>query len=141
MKGLSTLIKLHKRTLDELRRQMLSLENQKAQLQQASANLNKELQDEMQAAKKQADMSGFFGGFAKRIQKRQEEIAKEIRSLDQQMAKLNNEITEAYAEVKKYEIAQENAKRREAEEEKRKETIAMDEIAGQQFRRKQEDGA
>ena len=139
MKGLATLIKLHKRTLDELRRKIVSLENQKSQLQQASANLQEELEHEMRQAKKQAELSGFFGGFATRIQKRQEEIAKEIRSLDQQMAKLNNEIVEAFAELKKFEIAQENAKRRADEEDRRKETITMDEIAGQQHRRK-EDG-
>src|SRR5689334_20182006 len=119
MKGLSTLIKLHKRTLDELRRRMASLENQKVQLLQASANLHKELELEIHQAKKQAELSGFFGGFAKRIQKRQEEIAGEVRSLDQQMAKLNNEIAEAYGEVKKFEIAQENTKRRAEEEERR----------------------
>jgi len=136
MKGLTTLIKLHKRTLDELRRKMSTLENEKDQLQQASLNLRKELENEMQVAKKQAEMSGFFGGFAKRIQKRQEEIAEETRELDKKMAKLNDEIIEAFAELKKIEIALENAKRRAAEEERRKETVLMDEIAGQQFRQK-----
>jgi len=136
MKGLTTLIKLHKRTLDELRRKMSTLENEKDQLQQASLNLRKELENEMQVAKKQAQMSGFFGGFAKRIQKRQEEIAEETRELDKKMAKLNDEIIEAFAELKKIEIALENAKRRAAEEERRKETVLMDEIAGQQFRQK-----
>ncbi len=138
MKGLATLIKLHKRTLDDLRRRMSSLENQKSQLQLASANLQKELEHEMQLAKKQVEMSGFFGDFAKRMQKRQDDIAQEIRSLDQQMKKLNEEITEAYGELKKFEIAQENAKHRADEEEQRKETILMDEIAGQQHRRKTE---
>ncbi len=132
MKGLATLIKLHKRTLDDLRRKMVQLENQKTELQQASVNLQKELEQEMQMAKKQVEMSGFFGGFAKRIQKRQDEIAQEIRSLDKQMTKLNDEIAEAYGELKKFEIALENAKRRASENERRKETIEMDEIAGQQ---------
>jgi len=138
MKGLSTLIKLHKRKLDELRREMVTLENQKSQLQKSSANLRQELENEMQMAKKQAEMSSFFGGFAKRIQKRQDEIAEEIRSLDKKMAKLNAEITEAYGELKKFEIAQENAQRRADEEDRRKETILMDEIAGQQHQRKEE---
>lgn len=138
MKGLATLIKLHRRTLDDLRRKMGSLESQKTQLQQASANLQKELELEMHQAKKQAELSGFFGGFAKRIQKRQGEIADEIRSLDKQMAKLNEEIIEAFAELKKFEIAQENAKRRAEEEERRKEVILMDEVAAVQHRRKKE---
>jgi flagellar export protein FliJ len=138
MKGIATLIKLRKRALDDLRRKMVSLESQKEQLQQSSAALNKELAYEMQQAKKQADMSGFFGGFAKRIQKRQEEIADEIRSLDLKITSLNDQITEAFAELKKFEIVQENAKRRADEEERRKETILMDEVAANQHRRKEE---
>jgi hypothetical protein len=39
MKGLDTLIKLHKRTLDELRRKIGALENQKQQLLDTSKKL------------------------------------------------------------------------------------------------------
>ena len=136
MKGLATLIKLHKRTLDELRRKMVSLENQKNQLRLLSARLNQELEDEMQTAGKQPEMAHFFGDFATRIKKRQEGIAKEVQSLDTQMDKLGEHIAEAYAEVKKFEIAKKNIERRAAEAVKRKETIELDEIAGQQHRRK-----
>lgn len=139
MKGLATLIKLHKRTLDALRRKMSGLESQKAQLQLASKRLTEELRREMEMARKQVEMSGFFGGFAKRIQKRQDDIAQEIRSLDKEMARLQGEIAEAFREVKKFEIAQDNIKKREADEEKRKETILLDEVAGNQHRRKNEE--
>jgi flagellar protein FliJ len=138
MKGLATLIKLHKRTLDELRRKMGGLENQKSQLQALSARLQKELEDEIKLAAQQTDMAKFFGGFAKRIQKRQEDIATEIKSLDAQMDKLRAEIAVEFGELKKFEIAQENARKREEEELKRKDTILLDEIAAQQHRRKQE---
>jgi flagellar export protein FliJ len=139
MKGLASLIKLHKRKLDELRREMSTLENQKEQLKQSSANLTKELQDEMNAAKKQAELSAFFGGFAKRIQKRQEEIAEEIKELDKKITTLNDEIADAFTELKKFEIAQENEKRRADEDTRRKETIVLDDIAGQQFRQKKKE--
>ena len=102
MKGLTTLIKLHKRTLDELRRKMGALENQKSQLQLASARLQEELEREMKMAAKQPEMSNFFGGFAKRIKKRQDDIAGEIKAIEQRMAKLADEISEAYTELKKF---------------------------------------
>ena len=137
MKGLLTLIKLSKRTLDELRRKMVSLESQKAQLQQTSARLQAELNHEMVMAGKQPEMSSFFGGFAKRIQKRQEEIALEISKLDKEMMKLRDDITAAFGELKKYEIALENSKKRAAEEQNRKDTIMLDEVASQQHRRKE----
>jgi len=139
MKGLATLIKLHKRTLDELRRRMVNLENQKSELQRLSTALNEELRTEMALATKTAEMRNFFGDFAKRIKARQDKIASEIIALDKQMERLRIEISEAFTELKKFEIAQENAKLREKEAASRKETIEMDEIAAQQYSRKTED--
>ena len=136
MKTLDTLIRLHKRTLDGLRREMVELETQKSQLQQAIINLQKELDTEVALAGKQPEMANFFGEFAKRIKARQESLLQEIRNLDVKIAKLNNEIFEAFAELKKYEIARANAKLRAQEKEKHKETLMLDEIAAQQYQRK-----
>lgn len=140
MKTLDTLIRLHKRTLDELRRNMVSLETQKSQLQQAIANLQKDLDKEMTLAAKQPEMSNFFGEFAKRVKTRQESLRGEIRTIDVKINELNNKIFEAFTELKKYEIAKENAKQRAREAENRKETIMLDEIAGQQYLKKQSEG-
>ena len=139
MKGLATLIKLHKRTLDELRRRMVTLENQKGELEQMSRVLAEELKSEMELATKTAEMRSFFGDFAKRMKVRQDEIFEEISALDKQIERLLIEISEAFSELKKYEIALANAKLRAQEELNRKETVAMDEIASQQFMRKTED--
>lgn len=136
-KGIHTLIKLRKRSLDELRRTMASLENQKTQLLQASANIAEELKKEIELAKLQTEMRGFFGDFAKRIKLRQEDIAREVTVLDKKMAKLAEEISVAFSELKKFEIARDNAEKREIAEQNRKDTIMLDEIAGQLYRRKQ----
>lgn len=136
MKGLDTLIKLHRRTLDELRKQIAVLENQKAQLIAASQKLDQELKDEMQAAGKQPELSGFFGGFAKRIRLRQQKIAQEIKELDKKLATLADAAQAAFGEVKKFEIARERKQRRALKEAERKDTIRLDEIAGVQDRRK-----
>lgn len=136
MKTLDTLIRLHKRKLDELRRNMVALENQKVQLQQAIKNLQQELENEVKLAGKQPEMANFFGEFAKRIKNRQENLRQEIVALDVKINNLNKEIFEAFTELKKYEIAKENAKLRQREEANRKETIMLDEIASQQYQRK-----
>ncbi len=138
-KTLITLIKLHRRKLDELRRAMVALEDEKAQFQLASSKLQEELEDEMRKASEQPEMGHFFGGFASRIQQRQEEITAQIRSLDQKIAQLNEGIAEAFTDVKKYEIAQENVKKREREEQQRRETIMLDEVAAQQHHRRSEE--
>jgi flagellar FliJ protein len=136
MKGLATLIKLSKRKLDELRRKLGNLEGQKAQLEEAIRKLSEELAREMDLAGKQPEMSGFFGGFAKRIQQRQDTMYQEIRKIEIEITKTRGEISEAFSEQKKYEIAADNAKKRAAEEQNRKDTLALDEIAEQQHRRK-----
>jgi flagellar biosynthesis chaperone FliJ len=138
MKGLATLIKLSKRTLDELRRKMAALEKEKSDLEFAVITLQEELQREIAMAEKQPDMAQFFGDFAKRIQNRQQQLAVEIKSVDKKIEMLREEITVAFGELKKYEIALENDRRRKLEEQNRKDTIVLDEIAGQQHRRKQE---
>lgn len=139
MKGLSTLIKLSKRELDELRRKMVDLENQKEQLKLLTQKLNEDLTNEMKLATQVSTMSQFFGGFSQRIKKRQEDIAAEIKALDKKMDKLRDEITAAFANLKKYEIAQENAKQRAKETANRKETIEFDDIAAMRFIRKQKE--
>jgi hypothetical protein len=139
MKGLDTLIKLHKRTLDELRRQIVVLENQKQQLLDTSQKLHEELQYEMKMAAEKPEMSGFFAGFSKRIQERQKAITQEVKKLDMVIAKLTDEARIAFGEVKKYEIAKANAEKRRQKEIARKETMVLDEIAGNQDRRKKKE--
>ena len=52
----------------------------------------------------------------------------------------HDEIREKFSELKKYEIARDNRLKRAKEEADRKERILLDEIAGQQHRRKEEKG-
>jgi flagellar export protein FliJ len=137
MKGIGTLIRLAKRKLDELRKKQSALENEKASLEQAIKNLQKELEKEIALAAKQPEMGHFYGGFAKRIQLRQQEYRAEIKKIEAAIVQVTELIRDAFSEQKKYEIAQENDRLRNRAEESRKETIEMDEIAGNQFTRKQ----
>ena len=133
MKTLNTLIRLHKRNLDELRRSMVALESQKDQLIQTIEASQRELEREVDLAKNTPEMSSFFGEFAKRIKNRQEKIHKEIQAIDKKITELNNKMAQGFTELKKFEIALENAKNRIKTEEIRKETLMLDEIAAQQF--------
>ena len=138
MKGLKTLIKLSRRQLDTLRRQMADLQQQKDDMRQAIANLQREMIEEMQSAQQQPHMSQFYGGFASRIRARQEEYEQSMSGLDTQMDELRDTIRDAFAEIKRYELALEAAKQREKQAATRRETIEMDDIAATQFVRKEE---
>ena len=136
MKTLNTLIRLHKRNLDELRRQMVAFEGQKEQLIQTIEASQHELEREVELAKNTPEMSSFFGEFAKRIKNRQEKIRQEIQAVDKKIIELNDKIAAEFTELKKFEIALENRKTYAKAEENRKETLMLDEIAAQQFQKK-----
>jgi len=139
MKGIETLIRLSKRTLDELRKKQVVLETEKAKLLQAIQKLGNEMQSEMKVAEKSPEMGSFFGGFAKRIKGRQATLYEEVQKVDVKLSALSEEIMVAFADLKKYEIARDNAKARLKAEVARKETIMMDEIAATRFIRQQEE--
>jgi flagellar FliJ protein len=135
MKGIDTLIRLSKRALDELRKKQVALETQKAKLEQGIKNLANELLREQQLAAKSPEMGSFYGGFAKSIKERQQKLHQEIINVDLELSTLSEEVMVAFADLKKYEIARDNAKARKKAEEARRETIAMDEVAATRYTR------
>jgi flagellar protein FliJ len=138
MKGIVTLIKLSKRTLDDLRRKMVQLENQKNTMEQLAQSLLDELANEMLLSSKSVEMQRYFANFYRQIKIRQEKVAEEIGNLNRRIDLLREDIANAFAELKKYEIAQENEIKRLKQKAKHKETLEMDEIASQQHQRKTE---
>lgn len=139
MKGIDTLIRLAKRSLDELRKQQVLLETQKEKLQEAHNKLGSELKSEMKTAEKTPEMGGFYGGYAKRIKERQIVLQGEVKKVEIELVKLSESILQAFADLKKYEIARDNAKARAKAKEARRETIALDEVASNQFMRKEKE--
>lgn len=115
---------------------MVALESQKDQLIQTIEASQRELEREVELAKNTPEMSGFFGEFAKRIKNRQEQIRQEIQAVDKKIMELNDKIAAEFTELKKFEIALENRKTHAKTEENRKETLMLDEIAAQQFQKK-----
>lgn len=140
IKAVKTLIRLHKRELDELRRRLGSLQNQKDQLLQASQRLDADLADEQRRAESMPEMAAFMGQYAQRIRERKERIAAEVAKLDEQMRVLSEDIAVKFSELKKYEIVRENWEKREREMAEKKESAQLDEVALQQFIRQTEEG-
>jgi flagellar export protein FliJ len=136
MKGINTLIKLHQRELDALRRQLVQLEEQKEQLIQLAGKLHRELMNERELAVKDPTMAAYMGDFEKRIKNRQLEIAKEVIQIDQRSSQLAAAIAESFGELKKYEITRDNEHEREQAKANQREQEMLDEIGMQQFSRK-----
>lgn len=139
-KTLTTLIRFRKRQLDELRRRLTALESQKEQLIRRLETIRRELLREQEMASRQPEMSGFYGNYAERIRNRELEIAQEIGKLDRQMNQLSEQIRDSFGELKKFEILRERKLKEQREQEDRRETAQLDDIASvRDARRKREE--
>ncbi len=138
MQGLPTLIRLQQRELDVLRRRMGLLHERRQKLLDRSQALLEELNNEVRLASEMPGMSGFFGDFSGHIKQQRLSLDKEIVLVSRKIDRLADEISEAYSELKKFEIAWE---RWLEEEKKRLEKIEqqqMDEIAARKHRNRRE---
>ncbi len=133
LKSFNTLIKLHKRRVDIIRREMIALEEQRNQLLALCAALREEYAREVEISSADARMAGFFGNYSVRVQKRQESIAAEVLKLDKAIDEKTEAIRAEFAEQKKFEIARGHEIKRLAELDKHRQQSRFDEVASQQY--------
>jgi len=138
IKAMNTLIKLHKRRVDVMRREMIAIEEERKQLLQLSERLREEHAREARLATEEPKMAGFFGAYSARMKQRQEGIKQEVKQLDAKIAEKAEAIREEFSEQKKYEIAREHAKKRLAEQARIRLQERFDEIGAQQYLRQKD---
>lgn len=138
-KGIETLIKLHQKELDALRRELVRKEEEKEQLLQLAARLHQELLTERELAAENPLMSGYMAEFEKRMQKRQLGIAQEVMRVDAELADLSSSIAERFGELKKYEITRDNRIAEAKAAADNREQMMLDEVGLQQFARRDDE--
>lgn len=136
MKGLPTLIKMHQRELDELRRQLVDQEKVLEALMAADKRLAEELEHERAMAAEFPEMSSFYGDFAKAVERKQEDIRAKAREVNQLIRKTRDKITDTYGELKKLEITRDRLAEEARIEQDKQEQQMLDEVGIQQFARK-----
>jgi flagellar export protein FliJ len=129
MKSIVTLLRVKQREMDVLKRQQVVIENQRLDILTRIDRLSDQLLHEMQTAEAMPEMSHFFGDFATTIKKRQEQLRVQLKKLEVELDKIAVQILDRFSEMKKYELALENWKKRRAAEMARREQQAMDEVA------------
>lgn len=140
MADLSVLIRLHKHELDEKRRVLGDLYTAMAALEQQKRALEREFEAEKQAvAEGKGDVHFTFAGYAESIAQRRKDIEKREAELEKQIERAKDSLMETFAELKKYEMTQEERERIEEEERAFKEAQELDAIGVEGFRRKSGD--
>lgn len=135
MRGVDGMIRLSKWRLDEKRRELRGLEDMLAGLVGQLAALGQELEAE-QAAAKRDNVISLYGSYAKSVIGRRENLERSIAETEVAVEEKKDEVSAAFQDLKRYEIAAERAARREAEEYERRDQAALDEVALTMHRRK-----
>lgn len=138
MADLSALIRLHKHDLDEKRRQLGELYSQMSLLERERQELERSFENEKEALAHMGDDIHFtFAHYADTVRQKRDDLNEREMEMEQAIENAKESLMETFAELKKYEMTQEERERIEAEERLFKENAAMDAIGLEAFRRKQ----
>ncbi len=136
-KGLKTLVRLSEWTVDEKRRSLGVLLRQFDELEASLANLEKELIVEQRAAAASPHEAGInYGRYAASVISRREYLNRAIETMETQIVSAREDLSDAYLELKKYEVAERNRKQRETDELDRREQSVLDDIGLEMARRR-----
>jgi flagellar protein FliJ len=135
MKGLPTLIRVRQWELEEKRRKLADLEGLAAQLDEAIARLDDEVKMEQGIVQSSLEVNFAYAPYAAAAIERRRTLLASLEDVRLQIAAAQEEVTIAYQELKKYEVAQDNRRRRTRAEASRRENIVLDEIGIEGFRR------
>ncbi len=138
MSSLKTIIRLHKWQLDEKRRALSELQNLRDRLTDELVRLREMVRHEQETARNDPAVAFGYAAFAKAARERDHRLQESIAQVDRQIATATEEMAEAFQELKRFELAEEERLKREREKIRRKEDAMLDETALVGFRRRQQ---
>lgn len=136
MSELHTLIRVNKWKLDEKRRALADLQGLADRLADEMRRLDADVVREKQVARTDAEVAGGYAAYARTAILRRKRLEESARQVQTQIQAATEEIAEAFQELKRYELAQENRDRREQERLRRVENAMFDEVALSGFTRR-----
>ena len=135
--NIKNLIRLHEWNVDEKRRKLGELLRLQGELEDQMKQLEADLIEQQKAAAADPALAGLtYGAFAKQVIQRRENLQDSIDQMDFVIGHAQDELSDAYQELKKYETVESNRQRRFEREQNRREQIMLDEVALNQHRRK-----
>ena len=102
MKGLDTLIRLHRQHLDVKRVYRTTIETHRVELEQRCHKIRQEMKDERKTAAESLEARLTLSAYAERMTELLRALAAEMIDSDVEIARLNDEIAEAFQTLKSY---------------------------------------
>ena len=136
MSGLDQLLRLQKWTLDEKRRQALDLEGLIEKFEIDIRQLDEEVIREIDASQESIELQRALPAYRKVMQERRERLEQSIANLRVELLRIQEEIAEAFSELKKTEQTIQSRKQRQRQQERRREQIVSDDMGIDLHRRR-----
>ncbi|MCH7941775.1 MAG: hypothetical protein IIB67_00935 [Proteobacteria bacterium] len=136
MKGLDTLIRLHRQHLDVKRVYRTTIETHRVELEQRCHKIRQEMKDERKTAAESLEARLTLSAYAERMTELLRALAAEMIDSDVEIARLNDEIAEAFQTLKSYELTRDARDRRAAQAQAKRDCNELDEIGAVQHRRR-----
>ena len=114
-KSLNGIIRLHKWQVDEKRRQIIELEVMKEALEKKLEKLLSDLVNEQENLAKSNVVDISYANYASSVMSRKENLEASITEIDVSIEEMKDELSDAFKELKKYEIVEQRALEREKE--------------------------
>jgi len=140
-KGLATLIRLAKWTVDEKRRVLTALQAREDQILAEIRAAEARLIEEQRLASSDATGIGmFYGAYAQAWLDRRAQQEASLAAVRQQIVQARDALADAFSELKTYEITERERRKRAQEERDRKEQAFLDEVGLNIHRRRPAEG-
>ncbi|CAO3457312.1 flagellar export protein FliJ [Azospirillum largimobile] len=135
--SLKTIIRLQKLQLDEKRRVLAELHTLADRLRNEIEKVKQEIAHEQETVRDDFSVSFTYSNFAQAALERGRRLGQSLAQVEAQIEIATDEMAEAFQELKRYELAEEERQKRERDKQKRKDAGMLDETALVGFRRRQ----
>ena len=136
MRGIDTLIRLHRQHLDAKRVYRTNLDAQRIGLEQRAFAMRQEMADERKIAAESLAVRQTLAAYAERMTDSLKALAAEMIKIDAEVERINEEIAEAFQTLKGYELTRDARLKKLADEQARRDRTELDAIGAVQHRRK-----
>ncbi|MBX6321158.1 MAG: hypothetical protein IRY94_04955 [Rhodospirillaceae bacterium] len=136
MNTMEQLVRLHRWSVDEKRRQIGDLQRLRAKLSEDVARLDADLAAEMETARDGIEFQRAFAAYEQVVRARRSRLTMSIAEVDKEILRAQDELAETYRELKRYEQALAARKARDKAVRQRRDQMAEDEIGLTLYRRK-----
>jgi len=134
MRDLEILIRQHGWELDIKRRKVAELEQMRSDLTRRMDSINQQIEAEKDVSGVE-DGAYAFSNYLTASRRLQENLMTSLDEVDRCIDEAQEEVREEFIELKKYEMAKERLEERQQVVKRRRENIAMDEVAANMHRR------